>query len=105
MMLIVVVPIRPHLQMWTMSLRGNAPIPPPPPDFRPHLLPLLIVKCPLILSILVSVNSDAIGKNVGGSIVLEIVTLLCSRLLASSLLRSLLCSLLRRKEFVRHDTK
>ena len=81
---IVVVPLRPHPQTRTTSLRGDAPIiviigchrppvRPPPPDFRRHLLPLLIVKCPPLGSILVSVNSDVVGKDVSGGIVLEIV--------------------------------
>ncbi len=101
MMLIIVAPIRPHPQMQTTSLRGNVLIPPPPTDFHCCLLPLLIVKCPPRRSILVSVRSDAVGKNVGGGTVLEIITLSRSRLLASPLLRSLL----RRKEFRGHGTK
>jgi hypothetical protein len=44
-----------------------------PPDFRCRLLPLLIVKCPPLGSILVSLNSDAFGTDVGGGIVLGIV--------------------------------
>jgi hypothetical protein len=81
---IIVVPQRPHPQTRTASLRGDAPIiviigchrppiRPPLPDFRRHLPPLLIVKCPPLGSILVSVNSNAVGKDVGGGIVLEIV--------------------------------
>jgi hypothetical protein len=80
---IVVVPRHPHPQMRTTSLRGDAPIiviigchrppvRPPPPDFRRRLPPLLIIECPPLGSILVSVNSDAVGKDVGGSTVLEI---------------------------------
>jgi hypothetical protein len=81
---IVVVPQRPHPQMRTTSLMGDAPIiviigchcppirPPPPPDFCPRLLPLLIVKCPPLGSILVSINSNVVGKDVTGGIVLEI---------------------------------
>ncbi len=81
---IFVVPLRPHPQTRTTSLRGDAPIiviigshrPPvrsPPPDFCCCLLPLLIVKCPPLGSILKSVNSDVVGNDVGGGIVLEIV--------------------------------
>jgi hypothetical protein len=99
---IVVVPRRPHPQTRTTSLRGDAPIiviigchrppvrpvthpsssssvvivlpsTPPPPDFRRRLPPLLIVKCPPLGSILVSLNSDAFGTDVGGGIVLAIV--------------------------------
>jgi hypothetical protein len=81
---IVVVPRHPHPQMRKTSLRGKVPITviischcppvrPPPPDFHRRLPPLLIVKCPPLGSILVSVNSNAVGKDVGGGIVLEIV--------------------------------
>jgi hypothetical protein len=45
----------------------------PPPDFCCCLLPLLIVKCPPLGSILVSLNSNDVGKDVGCVIFLEIV--------------------------------
>ena len=45
----------------------------PLPDFRCCLPPLLIVKCPSLRSILVSVNFDAVKKDVGNGIILEIV--------------------------------
>jgi hypothetical protein len=82
---IVIVPQPHHHQMRTTSLRGDAPIiviischhppihPPPLPGFCCRLRPLLIVKCPPLGSMLVSINSDAIGKDVGGGIILEIV--------------------------------
>ncbi len=81
---IVIVPLHPHPQTQTTSRRGDAPIiviischrppvRPPPPDFRCRLPPLLIVKCPPLGSILVSVTSDVVGKDAGGSIILEIV--------------------------------
>jgi hypothetical protein len=48
---------------------------PPPPRLTSVAasLPFMIVKCPPLGSILVSVNSNAVGKDVGGGIVLEIV--------------------------------
>ncbi len=44
---------------------------PPPPDFRRRLPPLLIIKCPPLGSVLVSIDSDAVGTDVGGGIILE----------------------------------
>jgi hypothetical protein len=81
---IVVVPRHPHPQTRPTTFRGDAPITviigchrppirPPRPDFRRRLPPLLIVNCPPLGSILVSITSDAVGKDDGGGIILEIV--------------------------------